>query len=65
MQSGAFDYRCAARFFPGLPFNYLRSVICMQIADYNEANNMVRMEATLAAVMNFLGKIGSALGRLW
>lgn len=48
--------------FAGLPFNYLRSVICMQIADYNEANNMARMEATLAAVMNFLGKIGSALG---
>ncbi|MCM1542689.1 MAG: MFS transporter [Blautia sp.] len=48
--------------FAALPFSYLRSVICMQIADYNEANHMARMEATLAAVMNFLAKIGSALG---
>lgn len=48
--------------FAALPFSYLRSVICMQIADYNDANNMPRMEATLSAVMNFMSKIGSALG---
>lgn len=48
--------------FAALPFSYLRSVICMQIADYNEAHNMARMEGTLSAILNFLGKIGSALG---
>ena len=45
-----------------LPLSYMRSVIVMQIADYNEYNHSPRMEGTLASAVNFLCKIGTAIG---
>lgn len=45
-----------------LPTSYMKSPIIMQISDYNEHNGKPRMEATMAAVANFLNKIGSAFG---
>ena len=45
-----------------LPLSYMRSVIVMQIADYNEYNHSPRMEGTLASAVNFLCKIGTAVG---
>lgn len=45
-----------------LPLSYMRSVIVIQIADYNEFNHSPRMEGTLASAVNFLCKIGTALG---
>lgn len=45
-----------------LPTSYMKSPIIMQISDYNEHNGEPRMEGTLAAVANFLNKIGSAFG---
>lgn len=45
-----------------LPTSYMKSPIIMQISDYNEHNGQPRMEATMAAVANFLNKIGSAFG---
>ena len=34
----------------------------MEIADYNEINNLPRMEGSLAAATNFTIKIGQAIG---
>ncbi len=45
-----------------LPTSYMKSPIIMQISDYNEYYGKPRMEATMAAVANFLNKIGSAFG---
>lgn len=45
-----------------LPTSYMKAPIIMQISDYNEHNGQPRMEATMAAVANFLHKIGSAFG---
>ena len=45
-----------------LPTSYMKAPIIMQISDYNEYNGKPRMEATMAAVANFLNKIGSAFG---
>lgn len=45
-----------------LPTSYMKSPIIMQISDYNEHNGQPRMEATIAAVANFLNKIGGAFG---
>lgn len=45
-----------------LPTSYMKSPIIMQLSDYNELNAQPRMEATMSAVVNFLNKIGSALG---
>lgn len=45
-----------------LPTSYMKAPIIMQISDYNEHNGQPRMEATMAAVANFLNKIGSAFG---
>ena len=45
-----------------LPPSYMRAVIIMQISDYNEFNHSPRMEASLAAAVNFLCKIGTAVG---
>ena len=45
-----------------LPTSYMKAPIIMQISDYNEHNGKPRMEATMAAVANFLNKIGSAFG---
>ncbi|MCD8362058.1 MAG: MFS transporter [Lachnospiraceae bacterium] len=45
-----------------LPTSYMKSPIIMQISDYNEHNGKPRMEATMAAVANFMNKIGSAFG---
>ena len=45
-----------------LPTSYMKAPIIMQISDYNEFNGKPRMEATMAAVANFLNKIGSAFG---
>lgn len=40
----------------------MKSPIIMQISDYNKDNGKPRMEGTLAAVANFLNKLGSAFG---
>lgn len=48
-----------------LPPSYMRAVIIMQISDYNEFNHSPRMEASLAAAVNFLCKIGTAVGSFW
>lgn len=48
--------------FVSLPTSYMKSPIIMQICDYNEMNGNPRMEATMAAIVNFLNKIGGALG---
>lgn len=45
-----------------LPTSYMKSPIIMQISDYNEHKGQPRMEATMAAVANFLNKIGGAFG---
>lgn len=45
-----------------LPTSYMKAPIIMQISDYNEHKGQPRMEATMAAVANFLNKIGSAFG---
>ena len=45
-----------------LPTSYMKAPIIMQISDYNESKGKPRMEATMAAVANFLNKIGSAFG---
>lgn len=47
-----------------LPASYMKNPIIMQISDYNETKGMKRMEATVASVINFLEKIGNALGAL-
>lgn len=47
-----------------LPASYMKNPIIMQISDYNEMRGEKRMEATVASVINFLEKIGNALGTL-
>ncbi|WP_026670172.1 MFS transporter [Butyrivibrio sp. AE3006] len=52
-------------FFSGLaalPVSYMRTPIIMELADYNEINNLPRMEGSLAAATNFTIKIGQAIG---
>ncbi len=45
-----------------LPTSYMRAPIIMQIADYNEKKGLSRMEGTLGSAINFIVKIGQALG---
>lgn len=45
-----------------LPTSYMKSPVVMELADYNRYHEQPGMEATMAAVINFLNKIGSALG---
>lgn len=45
-----------------MPTSYMASPIIMQISDYNESKGQPRMEATMASVVNFLNKIGGAVG---
>lgn len=43
-----------------LPATYLKSVLIMQVGEYNTIIGMKKMEATMAAVLNFLEKLGNA-----
>lgn len=45
-----------------LPGSYLRSVLIMDIAKYNEWKGLAPMEATAAALANFFGKVFTAFG---
>lgn len=45
-----------------MPLSYMRSPIVMQISDYNESKGLPRMEGTISSIVNFLCKIGSAVG---
>ena len=45
-----------------LPTSYLKSPLVMEISSYNDLQGKPRMEGTMAAILNFLNKIGSALG---
>jgi len=45
-----------------MPGSYLRTVLIMDIAKYNQWKGMPTMESTAAALANFFGKIFTALG---
>ena len=45
-----------------LPGSYLRSVLVMDIAKYNEWKGLAPMEGTAAALANFFGKVFTAFG---
>lgn len=45
-----------------MPTSYMASPIIMQISAYNESKGQQRMEAAMASVVNFLNKIGGAVG---
>jgi Na+/melibiose symporter-like transporter len=48
--------------FATMPPSYLTGVMIIDCASYNEWKNKPRLEGTMAAVNNFSGKIGNALG---
>ena len=45
-----------------LPVSYLRSVLIMDIAKYNQWKGLPPMESTASALANFFGKVFTALG---
>ena len=46
--------------FVTLPVSYMSGLLVIDCADYNEWKGNARMEATLASVTGFMGKIGTA-----
>ena len=44
-----------------LPASYLRSVLILRVSEYNQVKGMKSMEATFAALINFMTKLGNAL----
>ncbi len=47
-----------------LPATYLKSVLIMQVGEYNTVIGMKKMEATMSAVINFMEKLGNAFASL-
>lgn len=47
-----------------LPATYLKSVLIMQVGEYNAVIGMKKMEATMSAVINFMEKLGNAFASL-
>lgn len=45
-----------------LPTSYMKSPLIMQIADYNAYQGQPRMVASMAAIANFMNKLGGAFG---
>lgn len=45
-----------------LPTSYMRPPVIMQISKYNTMRGLPKMEASISAVINFLVKVGGALG---
>lgn len=47
-----------------LPSTYLKSVLILQVGEYNTVIGMKKMEATMAAVINFMEKLGNAFASM-
>lgn len=47
-----------------LPATYLKSVLILQVGEYNTVIGMKKMEATMSAILHFMEKLGNAFASM-